>query len=94
VVSVTGACDQGLAACIDDMLTDHRLPTLPRSDDPAGANRDALAALQTLVGLDVPGRSCSPSCCRRAADSTSGRRRHQAPTTSSWSGSTATTRGP
>lgn len=54
VVSVTGSCDQGLVACIDDMLADHRLPTLPRSDDPAGANRDAFAALQTLVGLDVP----------------------------------------
>jgi len=54
VVSVTGVCDQGLVACIDDMLADHRLPTLPRSDDPARANRDAFAALQTLVGLRVP----------------------------------------
>ena len=54
VASVTGVCDQGLVVCIEDMLADHRLPTLPRSDDPARANRDAFAALQTLVGLRVP----------------------------------------
>jgi len=54
VTSITGVCDQGLVACIEEMLGDHRLPTLPRSDDPARANRDAFAALQTLVGLRVP----------------------------------------
>ena len=54
VVSVTGVCDQGLVACIEDMLADHRLPTLPRSDDPAAANRTAFAAVQTIVGLRVP----------------------------------------
>src|SRR5262245_53623202 len=51
VTGITGVCDQGLVACIDEMLTDHRLPTLPRSNDPGRANRDAFAALQTLVGL-------------------------------------------
>jgi hypothetical protein len=54
VTSVTGTLDENLAGCIDEMLADHRLPTLPRSDDPARANRDAFAALQTLVGLRVP----------------------------------------
>src|SRR5262245_33106538 len=54
VTSITGVCDQGLVACIEEMLADHRLPTLPRSEDPASANREAFAALQTLVGLSVP----------------------------------------
>src|SRR5262245_61739083 len=54
VTSITGGCDQGLVACIEEMLADHRLPTLPRSDDPGRANREAFAALQTLVGLSVP----------------------------------------
>jgi hypothetical protein len=54
VTNVTGMCDQGLVACIDEMLADHRMPTLPRSDDPGRANREAFAMLQTLVGLSVP----------------------------------------
>jgi len=54
VAGVTGACDQGLAACIEDMLADHLLPTLPRSDDPASDNRRAFDAVQALVGLAVP----------------------------------------
>jgi len=54
VTAITGVCDQGLVACIEEMLADHQLPTLPRSEDPGRANREAFAALQTLVGLSVP----------------------------------------
>jgi peptidoglycan hydrolase-like protein with peptidoglycan-binding domain len=54
VTGITGVCDQGLVACIEEMLADHRMPTLPRSDDPGRDNRAAFTALQTLVGLSVP----------------------------------------
>ena len=54
VTSVTGTLDENLAACIEDILADPRVPTLPRSDDPARANREALASVQSLVGLRVP----------------------------------------
>ncbi len=54
VTSVTGTLDENLAACIEDILADPRVPALPRSDDPARANREALASLQSLVGLRVP----------------------------------------
>src|SRR5262249_8089596 len=30
VTGVTGALDEGLAACLQDILTDARVPTLPR----------------------------------------------------------------
>lgn len=54
VTSVTGVLDENLAACIEDILADPRVPTLPRSDDPARANREAFASVQSLVGLRVP----------------------------------------
>ena len=54
VTSVTGVLDENLAACLEDILGDIRVPALPRSDDPAGANREAFASVQTLVGLPVP----------------------------------------
>jgi hypothetical protein len=54
VTSVTGVLDEGLAACLEDILGDARVPTLPRSDDPTRANREAFAALQSLTGLRVP----------------------------------------
>ena len=54
VTSVTGVLDENLAACLEDILADARVPTLPRSDDPARANREALAAVQGVVGLPVP----------------------------------------
>jgi hypothetical protein len=54
VAGVTGVLDEGLAACLEDMLGDARVPTLPRSDDPAGANREVFAGVQALVGLRVP----------------------------------------
>lgn len=54
VTTVTGVLDENVAACVDDILTDGRVPALPRSDDPARANREALASVQALVGLPVP----------------------------------------
>jgi len=54
VTSVTGVLDENLAACLEDILADPRVPALPRSDDPARANREAFASVQSLVGLRVP----------------------------------------
>ena len=54
VAAPTGVVDERLAGCIEDLLGDHRIPTLPRSADPAGANREALAQIERLVGLPVP----------------------------------------
>ncbi len=54
VAAVTGAVSERLAACIEDMLGDHRMVTLPRSDDPRAANRAALERIQELEGLPVP----------------------------------------
>jgi hypothetical protein len=54
VTDLTGVVDEPLAACIEEMLDDARVPALPRSDDPAEANRQALASVQGLVGLTVP----------------------------------------
>jgi hypothetical protein len=54
VTNVTGTLDENLAGCIEDILADPRVPTLPRSDDPARANREAFASVQSLVGLRVP----------------------------------------
>jgi hypothetical protein len=54
VVSVTGVVDERLAACIEDILADHRVTRLPRADDPVRANREAFARVQQLVGLTVP----------------------------------------
>ena len=54
VATVTGVVDERLAACIEDLLGDRRIPALPRSADPAAANRAALARIERLVGLPVP----------------------------------------
>ncbi len=54
VASLTGVLDEPLAACLEDLLADPRVPALPRSDDPARANREAFASLQQLVGLRAP----------------------------------------
>ena len=54
VTGLTGVVDERLAACIEDILGDRRITTLPRSAEPARANQDALAQIQQLVGLPVP----------------------------------------
>lgn len=54
VASVTGVLDEPLAGCLEDLLADPAVTTLPRSDDPARDNREALASVQRLVGLRAP----------------------------------------
>jgi len=54
VAAVTGVVAERLAACIEEMLVDHRMVTLPRSDDSLAANREALARIQELEDLPVP----------------------------------------
>jgi hypothetical protein len=54
VASVTGVVDEPLAACLEDVLGDPRVPRLPRSDDPARANRETWNRVRALVGLSVP----------------------------------------
>ena len=54
VAAVTGVCDEGVAACLDELINDASVPKLPRSDDPARANREAVEAVVALTGLSVP----------------------------------------
>ncbi|HYB70084.1 MAG TPA: peptidoglycan-binding domain-containing protein [Candidatus Bathyarchaeia archaeon] len=54
VSSVTGIVDERLAACIEDILDEHRVPELPRAANPTEANADALARIEQLTGLPVP----------------------------------------
>lgn len=54
VSAPTGVVDERTAACIEDLLSDHRIPSLPRAADPVQANRAALAQIERLVGLPVP----------------------------------------
>jgi hypothetical protein len=54
VAAPTGVVDERTAACIEDLLSDHRIPSLPRAADPVRANRAALAQIERLVGLPVP----------------------------------------
>lgn len=52
--SVDGVVNDRLAACIEDLLEDRRVPQLPRSNDPQGENRRALETLRGLEKLQVP----------------------------------------
>lgn len=54
VTDLTGVVDEPLAACLEDILVDARVPRLPRSDDPGRANRETWAAVRQLAGLPVP----------------------------------------
>ena len=54
VTGLTGVVDERLAACIEEIRDDHRIPALPRSVEPARANGEALGQIRRLVGLPVP----------------------------------------
>ena len=54
VASVTGVMDQGLAACLDELMGDPNVTKLPSSPDPAGANRAALAAVAGSASTVAP----------------------------------------
>ncbi len=54
VTAVSAQFDQGLGACIADMMQDQAFPKLPSSDDPVSANRAALATVAALPSQSVP----------------------------------------
>jgi hypothetical protein len=55
VGAVNGVVDEPVAACIEALLDDPRVPKLPRSDTPAEDNERALATVRGLAGdLPVP----------------------------------------
>jgi len=51
---VDGIVDDRLAKCVEDLLADARVVTLPRSDDPAADNRRVRDALRVLARPEVP----------------------------------------
>jgi peptidoglycan hydrolase-like protein with peptidoglycan-binding domain len=54
VIAADGLVDERLAACIEALLDDARVPKLPRSDTPVADNRRALDAVRALDAGDVP----------------------------------------
>src|SRR5882724_4462537 len=54
VTAITGVVDQALAGCISAMLDDAQFAELPESDNPAGDNARALAAIRTHTGSVAP----------------------------------------
>ncbi|MDB6105601.1 MAG: hypothetical protein JWO52_5600 [Gammaproteobacteria bacterium] len=54
VTAITGVVDQALAGCISAMLADAQFAELPESDNPAGDNTRALAAIRTHTGSGAP----------------------------------------
>ena len=55
VAALTGEVDQGLAACIADMLDDSAFPKLPAADDPVARNAEIPGAIATLPSRTAPG---------------------------------------
>ncbi len=55
VAAVTGAVDQGLAACIADMLDDAAFAKLPDTDDPVARNREIPDTFAALPPGTAPG---------------------------------------
>lgn len=53
--AVTGEVDQGLAACIADMLDDVAFPKLPKAENPVARNREIPATLAALPPGTAPG---------------------------------------
>jgi peptidoglycan hydrolase-like protein with peptidoglycan-binding domain len=54
VTAITGVVDQALAGCISAILADAQFAELPESDNPAGDNSRALAAIRTHTGSGAP----------------------------------------
>ena len=54
VAAVTGTLDQALAACLDAILADARIPALPSAADPAAENRAALLVIAGNVSTIAP----------------------------------------
>ena len=54
IVDVTGECDEKLARCIDDMLSDSKFLKLPRSLDPGEDNRKIASKIRSMSSIAVP----------------------------------------
>jgi len=54
VRGISGVLDEPLGACLDDLVNDPAVPQLPRSDDPLGSNREALAAVLGMQACPAP----------------------------------------
>lgn len=54
IAAADGVVNERLAACIEELLGDARIPPLPRSDDPEGDNRQVLDTLRLLEAPEVP----------------------------------------
>jgi len=54
VVQLTGRLDQGLAACIRDMVSDTNFPCLPKTDEPKAENGRLLTAIGDMQSNTVP----------------------------------------
>ena len=54
VTAIDGIVSEAVAACLEAMLGDERIPQLPRADDPAAANRAALAAIAAAPSTTAP----------------------------------------
>lgn len=54
VPAIDGLVDERLAACIEALLDDPRVPKLPRSDTPVADNRRALEVVRALATPDLP----------------------------------------
>ncbi len=55
VAEVTGEADQGLAACIADMIDDDAFPKLPAADDPVARNAEIPGTITRLPSTTAPG---------------------------------------
>jgi peptidoglycan hydrolase-like protein with peptidoglycan-binding domain len=54
VTAIDGIVSEAVADCLEAMLADARIPQLPRADDPAAANRAALAAIAAAPSTTAP----------------------------------------
>jgi hypothetical protein len=54
VTAIDGVLDERLAACLEEILDDDRVPSLPRSARPATDNRRALERVRSLDHAPVP----------------------------------------
>src|ERR1700730_15501950 len=97
VTGLSGVVDERLAAWIEEILDDHRMPAwtttgsrrCPAPPSPRRPTRPRWPRSASSWGCPSRGRSCSRSFCRRAVACTSGSRAVTTRPTSSWSGSIA-----
>ncbi|WP_143748427.1 peptidoglycan-binding domain-containing protein [Mesorhizobium carmichaelinearum] len=54
ITDIAAGFDQSLAACLADLISDSKVPKLPRSFDPLADNRAALAAVSSMTDATAP----------------------------------------